>query len=231
MKLTRLLLSAFAVILLLGTTAMADTTLTLTNGFLPGGCPAGGCASVGISVNGAANTATFTVSSLLAGYQFDTFGFNYTGGGTLSLFGTPTGAVSVASLSGLGNEDGFGKYLYNFNTGINGGSTGFACDGTAADSDCTFSFTVTGPTISGVSQFESLVNGSNQGDSLTWFAGHLASSPCTGYVGGGGDATSRPSDTGTCTPTDVPEPASMQLLGVGGLLSSLGLAVRLKLRR
>jgi hypothetical protein len=228
MKFTRLLVFTIAATLLLAATAMADVTLNLNNGFLPGGCPVGGCAIVNISVNDAGNTATFTVSSLMSGFQFDTFGFNFTGG-SLALSGTPTGAVSGPSFSGLGNEDGFGKYLWNFNTGINGGSTGSACNGTVADTDCTFVFTVSGANISNVTQFDSLLNGTNN-DSATWFAGHLASGTCTGYVGGGGGLETAPSSDGSCTPT-VPEPGSTSLLGLGGLLSGLGLTVRRLLRR
>jgi hypothetical protein len=229
MRLVRLTGLAVALALVLAASAVADDVpLGFTNGFLAS-CPAGGCATVSITVSG--TTATFTVSSLLDGYQFDTFGFNFSGGSLSLVPGSVSGAVgSGAGLSGVGAEDGFGKFLWNFDTGINGGSTGSACSGVASDPDCTFTFQVTGTGVTSTSQFEYLQTSSNP-HSNTWFAGHIANDTCTGFVGGGG-ATSHTGDTTPCGgTTTTPEPSSLTLLGASGLLSGFGLAIRRKLRK
>ena len=68
--------------------AYADQTqtwvLTGSNGSPP--CSASSpCAQVTIDINSAGTQATFTVTSLVNNYVFDTFGFNESGGGTLTL--------------------------------------------------------------------------------------------------------------------------------------------------
>lgn len=86
-------------------------------------CSSGGpCGEVTLSVSG--NTATFTVSSLLSGYIFDTFGFNSSVG--ISLV-SASGEVGSFSLGGSGNEGGWGSFGHNFHTGESGGSNGHQC--------------------------------------------------------------------------------------------------------
>jgi len=168
--------------------------------------PGAPCGEVTITTSG--NTATFVVSSLLSGYVFDTFGFNFTGAGTLSLtsFG---GEVSSPTLGGSGNQDGFGSFTNIFNTGKNGGSSGGDCVVTAGvpGAGCTFNFTLTDSLPGNLTpaMFESISSG---GNGSGFYAGHLAAgNGNTGFVG----------DTEpTSTPT-VPEPSSLMLLGTGAL--------------
>jgi hypothetical protein len=176
------------------------------------------CGEVSVTTSG--NTATFTVSSLDSGFVFDTFGFNFTGAGTLSL-SSATGEVNSPSLGGSGNEDGFGTFTYNFNTGETGGSNGPDCvvTGGVPGAGCTFTFTVMDslPGALTTSEFEALSSGgSGSGD----FAGHLAApAGNTGFVG---DAV------GSTSP--VPEPSSLMLLGTGALTLA-GLVRRRYMRR
>lgn len=166
------------------------------------------CAEVTITTSG--DTATFTVSSLDNGYIFDTFGFNFTGAGTLTLSGTPTGEVSSPTLANdNGSEDGWGKFDYTFTTGKNGGSSGGDCvvTGGVPGAGCTFSFTVTDTSTTSLtaSEFESASSGgTGSGD----FAGHLAAmNSNSGYVG----------DSVPLSTTPIPEPSSLALLGSGVL--------------
>ena len=76
---------AFTFLLItMGTTRLKASdldTLNYTNGFAV--CPIGGCASVNLLIN-SSTSATITVTSLLNGYQFDNFGFNYNGTVTIN---------------------------------------------------------------------------------------------------------------------------------------------------
>jgi hypothetical protein len=164
------------------------------------------CAEVTVTTS--SNTATFTVSSLDNHYVFDTFGFNFTGAGTLSLT-SASGEVSSPSLSGPGsfNQDGWGSFDYIFNTGKNGGSNSADCVVTAGSPGpgCTFTFTVTDslPGSLTASEFESLSSG---GTGSGFFAGHIATSNASGFVGDAGPGGSV-----------VPEPSSLMLLWTGAL--------------
>jgi hypothetical protein len=203
MKNTLLALSSVA-LLALATVAHADTFfLTSTNSSTTVPCSVGTpCAQITLTTSG--NDATFTVTSLDNHYIFDTFGFDFTGTGALTLFGTPTGEVSSPTLGGSGHEDGYGLFSYNFDTGENGGSNGPDCviSGGTPGAGCTFSFTVQGTSALTVAELDSA------------FAGHLAATGGnTGYVG-----------VGTPTP-ETPEPSSLMLLGTG-VLGAAGLLRR-----
>ncbi len=200
----------------LGAARLHADTLNFTNGFTT--CPIGGCASVNISTTG--TQATITVSSLLNGYQFDQFGFNLASGSTITAFsssGTVNTTDPLYGLSGPGlfNLNGFGKFAFFFGTGINGGSTGNNCvvTGGSPGPGCTFVLTLTGTGLTAASVFDVLSSG-NAGDGNAWFAGHVAGSACTGFVGGG-NATGNSNGTGGCTPVATPEPSSLSLLGSG----------------
>lgn len=167
----------------IATTAMADSAswvLTGTNdaGSLP--CSAGApCASVMISTSG--DVATFTVSSLLSGWVFDTFGFNSSVAVSL-VAGSGTGELGSYSLGGSGNEDGWGSFGNNFHTGKAGGSSGGDCVVTAGSPGpgCTFSFKVMASSALTVANFEILSSG---GNGSGYFAGHMASASKSGYSG------------------------------------------------
>ena len=207
-----------------GGAAKADTTATvfldLTNGFITttgtSTCPVPGCAQVIIDVASGGGSASLEFTSLMSGFQFDTVGFNFNGNGT--------GTITSPATTNPGNEDGFGVFMYNFDTGINGGSTGVNCSGVASDLDCDFFVHITGSNLS-VADFETLSTspGKGNGGDLVEFAGHIASSSCTGYVGGGGGSTTN-STGGSCT-TSVPEPRSLTML-LFGFLAIGGFAVR-----
>jgi hypothetical protein len=187
--------------------ALADSFFLTGSNSASVPCSAGApCAEVTVTTS--SNTATFIVSSLDSGFVFDTFGFNFTGAGTLSLTSS-SGEVSSPSLGGPGNQDGFGSFTDIFNTGKNGGSNGGDCVVTAGSPGpgCTFTFTVT-DSLSGsltASEFEEISSG---GNGSGFYAGHLAQAAGgTGYVG----------DTEPTSTSTVPEPSSLMLLGTGAL--------------
>jgi len=177
--------------------------LTGSNGTAPPCSTALPCARVTLGINSTGTAATFTVTSLDNNYIFDSFGFNaQNGGSTLSLsLGTSSGEVNGATLGGPGNEDGWGKFNYNFRTGENGGSAGGACTvtGGSASAGCTFSFTVDGTGLT-LADFEHTSSG---GTGSGFFAGHAAApSGGTGYEG---------------KPQPVSEPSSLGMLFSGFL--------------
>jgi len=192
----------------------ADTTQTfLLEGSNASLCSsAAPCAQVTVDVNNAGNTATFTVSSLLNGYVFDSFGFNSSA--TVALVaGSGTGELGTYSLTGPGSitEDGWGKFDYEFDTGKTGGSNGGDCVVTSGSpgTGCTFSFVVSGTGLT-VTDFEV----ASSGDSgSTDFVGHMANGANSG--GYAGDAV-------------APEPTSLVLFGSG--LLGVGLVLRRRLR-
>jgi hypothetical protein len=192
-----------------------DFTGTNASGALP--CSAAApCGQVSIDVNSAGTAATFTVTSLLNNYVFDSFGFNAVAGGSILplTLGSSSGEVSGATLGGSGNEDGWGKFDYNFQTGVSGGSKGGNCTvtGGSASAGCTFSFTVDGTGLT-LADFEVASSGGN-GSGL--FAGHAASPSQSGYEGSPQAVT-------------VPEGSSIPMLGACGLalLGSMAMKRRL----
>jgi hypothetical protein len=162
-------------------------------------------------VNTAGTTATFTVTSLLNGYVFDTFGFNSSA--TVALVaGSGTGELGSYSLTaGSITEDGWGKFDYEFETGKTGGSNGTDCVVTSGSpgGGCTFSFEVSGTGLT-LADFEV----ASSGDSgSTDFVGHMANEASSG--GYAGDAV-------------APEPTSLVLFGSG--LLGVGLVLRRRLQ-
>jgi hypothetical protein len=193
--------------------------LLYTNGFAT--CPITGCASVDVNITDATH-ATITVTSLLDGYQFDNFGFNATDSSIG--FASASGAIDTTDpkygLAGPNNLNGYGSFMYVFDTGVNGGSTGSACVSGGAGCQFTINLTGTGAPLT-ASTFEVLSTG-GAGDGTAEFAGHIAGSTCTGFVGGG-DVTGESNTNGTggsCGSTSTPEPRTLTLLGSGllGLL-------------
>jgi len=170
------------------------------------------CGKVTLDVSTSGATATITVSSLLNGYVFDTFGFNNSA--TVSLVpGSGTGELGSYSLGGAKQQDGWGKFGYVFDTGKNGGSSGGDCvvTGGSPGAGCTFSFEVKGTSLT-LADFE--VASTKDTNGSTFFAGHMANA--NGPTGFAGESTPL---------TATPEPASMLLLG-SGLLALGGLARR-----
>jgi hypothetical protein len=161
------------------TVANADTVWDLTVSNDPNlPCTASApCSTVTISTSG--NDATFTVSSLLSGWVFDKFGFNSSL--PLSLV-SASGEVGSYSLSGSGNENGWGSFGNNFITGKTGGSSGGDCVVTSGvpGSGCTFSFILQFASNPSISTFEIASSG---GSGSGFFAGHTASTGKSGYAG------------------------------------------------
>ena len=175
---SRLSAIPIAVITLLSM-ASADTTWYLTGSNDPNlPCIASApCAKVTVSTSG--TDATFTVSSLLSGWVFDKFGFNSSVPPTLV---SASGEVGAYSLSGSGNEDGWGSFGNNFITGTTGGSNGVDCVVTSgiSGSGCAFSFILQFASNSSILNFEIASSG---GSGSGFFAGHLASASKSGYAG------------------------------------------------
>jgi len=156
--------------------------------------------------------ANFTVSSLVNGWVFDKFGFNTISGVPALAFGGASGEVGpTAVLQGPGSfqEDGWGSFTYNFNTGKNGGSSGGDCVVTAGKPGpgCTFTFSVTSTTALTVADFEQTSSG---GSGSGLFAGHEASQTLSGFSG-----NSQP------IPPPLSEPAALAVV-VPGLLVAFG---------
>ena len=158
--------------------------LTASNAGGPACSVATPCAEVTIDISASGATATFTVSSLLSGYVFDTFGFNSSASVSF-VPGSGTGEVGTYSIKGPGSygQDGWGNFDFLFDTGENGGSNGGDCvvTGGTPGPGCTFSFQVTGTGLT-LADFE--ITSTNDSNGTTFFAGHMANgTPYTGYVG------------------------------------------------
>ena len=207
----------FCFLILGARSASADSTqswmLTASNAGGPACSSASPCATVSLDINTSGTSATFTVTSLNNGYVFDTFGFNAETGGTgthgsgsllsLSLLSS-SGEVNGASLGGLKNEGGWGKFDYTFKTGEHGGANGSNCSvsGGTASAGCTFSFTLKGSHLT-LADFELVSSGGNSGPGSDLFAGHAANgNGPTGYEG-------------SATPTPMPEPSMLAMLFSG----------------
>jgi hypothetical protein len=149
-------------------------------------------------------SATYTVTSLDSGYVWDTFGFNGPTG--LTLVSSSGELGSSPTLGGSGNEDGFGSFDYNFDTGLSGGSKGGDCTvtGGTPNAGCTFSFTVHGTGLT-AALLDGTTSSGGAGSGL--FAAHLASTNNSGYVGDTVSAVS-------INQLSVPEGASVPMLGV-----------------
>ncbi len=119
------------------------------------------------------------MSSLLSGWVVDKFGFNSSLAPTLL---SASGEVGSYSLSGSGNEDGWGSFGNTFITGENGGSMGNVCMVTSGvpGSGCSFSFILQFASNASISTFEIASSG---GSGSGFFAGHMASPSNSGYAG------------------------------------------------
>jgi hypothetical protein len=138
---------------------------------------------------------TVQLSGPASHFQLDRFGFNsdVTSGLFLACFNfgsSCSSGVGNASLGGSQQYDGFGKYDYSLDTGLNGGS-GCSSDGTGCKTLFTF-----------------VIGDSNQdltvSDLDTNFAGHAANGGASGYIATGPNG-------------DTPEPSTLLLLGSGVL--------------
>ena len=202
-------------------TAMADSQtfdLIGSNGTAPPCSAAAPCAQITIDTSG--NMANFTVSSLVNGWIFDNFGFNTISGVPALTFGGASGEIGpTAGLQGPGSfqEDGWGSFIYQFDTGKNGGANGSDCVVTAGKPGpgCTFTFSVTSTSALTVADFEKLSSG---GSGSGFFAGHEASQTLSGFSG-----NSQP------IPPPLSEPAALAVV-VPGLLVAFGQLRRRVLR-
>jgi hypothetical protein len=192
------------------TVASADTFsfgISNTAGFPPGSAPWGTITLTPTTFGTAQEQVLFQVA-LNPDIQFDTLGLNTLFGGALTLdcfaFGTTTctSGTAGASLGSGGNQDGFGSFTYILDTGLNGGSN--CCLNT-------FNFILSasdGFTNLTPADFETL---STKG---FMFAGHVANGNGSSYI---------------ATGSEVPEPATLFLLGTGFLGMAGGLRKTLKL--
>jgi hypothetical protein len=204
------LFATLALCLMATTFAVADSETWLivgTNNQSQVPCtPMAPCGEVNLNVVG--NDATFTVTSLLNNYVFNTFGFN-TSGIAVSLV-TASGEVGAYSLGGSGTQDGWGTFQHIFDTGKNGGSDGPDCQNQGPG--CTFMFQVHSSSALTLMDFEQLSTGGN-GSGL--FAGHLAApGGNTGFVG-------------NTQLQQIPEPASLSVMGTA--LFAFGAGLKRKL--
>jgi hypothetical protein len=192
------------------TVASADTFsfgISNTAGFPPGPAPWGTITLTPTTFGGTSQQQVLFQVALNSDIQMDTLGLNTLFGGSLTLdcfaFGTTTctSGTSGASLGGGGNQDGFGSFTYILDTGLNGGSN--CCLNT-------FNFILSasdGFTNLTPADFETL---STQG---FMFAGHVANGTASSYI---------------ATGSEVPEPATLFLLGTGFLGMAGGLRKTLK---